>query len=280
MKLRHLVHCSVACLATILLAACGSQKAAVNTTSANTIPTSANRQNNLEAMLSNRLRVSNVTAKVKVRITLDGRSISTTGTLRMRRDDVIQISLVDPFVGITEIGRMEFSPTNVLIIDRFNKQYIDVPYADVAFLQRAGVDFSVLQSLFWNELFQPGQARPQLSGFVISNEGSGVQLACDAGLLHYLFLAFPDHGLLQRTTITSPSDPSARFTFNYDSFEAFETRQFPCDMTMSFQMGVREASLGFVLSNLRSNSDWPAHTPAPTKYTKADPEKIFRSLVK
>ena len=51
-------------------------------------------------------------------------------------------------------------------------------------------------------------------------------------------------------------------------------------MVMSFQMAGRAASLSFSLSNVRSNSDWQAHTPAPSKYRKADAEHIFRSLVK
>ena len=105
-------------------------------------------------------------------------------------------------------------------------------------------------------------------------------LSCDAGPLHYQFLTFPSETLLQQTTITSPSDRSARFTFDYDKFEPYEKRTFPREMTMSFQLGQREASLSFSLSSLRSNDDWQAHTPAPKKYTKADPEKIFRALVK
>ena len=32
----------------------------------------------------------------------------------MRYDNVIQITLVDPFFGITEVGRVELSPDNVL----------------------------------------------------------------------------------------------------------------------------------------------------------------------
>ena len=141
--------CSFLLLALLLLTACGSQKKVIEPPlDGPTMTLTFNADRHMKSLMDNRLSVENVTAKVRVRVAMGDRSISTTGTLRMRRNDVIQISLVDPLVGIAEVGRMEFTPTNVLIIDRFNKQYIDVPYAEVSFLQRANVDFNTLQSLF------------------------------------------------------------------------------------------------------------------------------------
>jgi len=267
-------------LTLLLLTACGSQKIAVKQTTSLPAATAFSEQNHMKTMLGNRLSVSNVTAKVKVSVSLGERTISTTGTLRMRRDDVIQISLVDPLIGIAEVGRMEFSRDRVLIIDRFNKQYIDVPYAEVSFLQRANIDFNTLQSLFWNELFEPGKAIPVAADFQFTDQTPTVFIDYKDRMLDYRFTTSTLTNTLSRTTITSPSDRTAKFSFDYSDFEQFDSRPFPRDMKMTFQMGQREASLAFSLSNVRSNSDWQAHTPAPSKYTKADAEKIFRSLVK
>jgi len=267
-------------LTLLLLTACGSQKSAVKQTTSLPAATAFPEQNHMKTMLGNRLSVSNVTAKVKVSVSLGERTISTTGTLRMRRDDVIQISLVDPLIGIAEVGRMEFSRDRVLIIDRFNKQYIDVPYAEVSFLQRANIDFNTLQSLFWNELFEPGKAIPVAADFQFTDQTPTVFIDYKDRMLDYRFTTSTLTNTLSRTTITSPSDRTAKFSFDYSDFEQFDSRPFPRDMKMTFQMGQREASLAFSLSNVRSNSDWQAHTPAPSKYTKADAEKIFRSLVK
>lgn len=267
-------------LTLLLLTACGSQKSAVKQTTSLPAATAFSEQNHMKTMLGNRLTVSNVTAKVKVSVSLGERTISTTGTLRMRRDDVIQISLVDPLIGIAEVGRMEFSRDRVLIIDRFNKQYIDVPYAEVSFLQRANIDFNTLQSLFWNELFEPGKSTPVAADFQFTDQTPTVFIDYKDRMLDYRFTTSTLTNTLSRTTITSPSDRTAKFSFDYSDFEQFDSRPFPRDMKMTFQMGQREASLAFSLSNVRSNSDWQAHTPAPSKYTKADAEKIFRSLVK
>lgn len=93
----------------------------------------------------------NYTAKVKVNIMMNNQSVSTTGSLRMRWNDVIQISLVDPLLGIAEVGRMEFSPEDVLIIDRVNKQYVKETYASLSSLAKTDLSYAYVQALFWAE---------------------------------------------------------------------------------------------------------------------------------
>jgi hypothetical protein len=240
----------------------------------------------LDHAAANRLKETSIVSKVKVAMEMDGKSISTSGTLRMKRDDVIQISLVDPLVGIAEILRMEFTKTHVLIIDRFNKQYIDVPYKDVSFLQRANVDFNTLQSLFWNEVFQPGKSKPQSSAFQLQTntdsldaKATKVELTCKDNMLNYLFAINPETTELQSTVIADNSDKTAQFAFDYSQFASFGGRTFPRSMRMSFVMGRRKASLAFSLNSLKANSDWETRTNVPKKYKQADPEKIFHSLI-
>ena len=93
----------------------------------------------------------NYTAKVNVKLMTNGKSISTNGSLKMRWNDVIQISLVDPLFGIKEIGRMEFSRDNVLVIDRINMQYMDESYASLSKLTKTELTYEYVQALFWSE---------------------------------------------------------------------------------------------------------------------------------
>lgn len=97
----------------------------------------------------------NYTAKVKVNLKMNTQSVSTTGSLRMRWNDVIQISLVDPLLGIAEVGRMEFSPTDVLIIDRINKQYVKETYESLSSLAKTDLSYAYVQALFWSESQKP-----------------------------------------------------------------------------------------------------------------------------
>ncbi len=91
------------------------------------------------------------TAKVKAKVTAGGESISTSGSLKMRWDDVIQLSLVDPIFGITEVGRLEFSADNVLVIDRINKQYCQETYEKITSLTKQPISFETVQTLVWQQ---------------------------------------------------------------------------------------------------------------------------------
>ena len=94
---------------------------------------------------------TNFTSKVRVTITQEGKDVTTSGNLRMRYGDVIQLTLVDPLLGIAEIGRLELSPDKVLIIDRVNKRYVDTNYEEFSALKSRNIDFNTIQEFFWQE---------------------------------------------------------------------------------------------------------------------------------
>lgn len=93
-----------------------------------------------------------LTARIRATVTMDGKDISTSGTLRMRQDDVILLSLLDPILGITEVGRVEMSQNDFLVIDRLNKRYVKARYDEVQFLRQKGIGFSEIQEHVWNEV--------------------------------------------------------------------------------------------------------------------------------
>ena len=95
-----------------------------------------------------------VTSKIKLNLSVGGQDLSLSGNLKMKRDEVIRLQLVA--LGLIEAGRIELTPDYMLVMDRINKQYIKVAYSDVDFLRESGLNFHSLQSLFWDELFEPG----------------------------------------------------------------------------------------------------------------------------
>lgn len=56
-------------------------------------------------------------------IKMGSKDISVPGSLKMRKDEVIRLQLFIPILG-TEVGRLEFTPDYVLIVDRLHKEYI------------------------------------------------------------------------------------------------------------------------------------------------------------
>lgn len=94
---------------------------------------------------------TNFTSKVRVTLVQNGKDVTTNGTLRMRYDDVIQLTLVDPVLGMMEVGRLELSPDNVLILDRVNKRYVSTSYEDFTALKTRNISFKEIQDFFWKE---------------------------------------------------------------------------------------------------------------------------------
>lgn len=278
-NIRHTLYATAAIAAALLLlSACGSQKQLVSHDTPATTTTDV--ASHVAAVLANQSTQQNLTAKVKVEVVADGQHTSTSGTLRMKRDDVIQLILVDPLLGALELGRMEFTRTRVLIIDKINRQYIDVPYSDVSFLARAGIDFHMLQALFWNQLFTTGTDRVEASHFKLTTHDGQADLTRTDHMLAYRFTTQQATALITQTEITGTNDDTYRFDFKYADFTRFEGRPFPKDMTMEFYIGNTPASLSLSLSQIRNSSDWIARSTPSSKYTKADPERILKMLVK
>ena len=98
-----------------------------------------------------------ICSKVRVKIVYDGdKEMSTNGQLKMKWNDVIQISLVDPLLGVMEVGKMEISTDSVLVIDRVNKRYISESYTKLSALAGTTITFDTVQDLFWEQVQKTG----------------------------------------------------------------------------------------------------------------------------
>ena len=148
-------------LLVLTLASCHSSKKAMKDkndktkpTTTITTPTTSTKKPDRQDPDPNKMKVAagtNFTSKVRVTITQEGKDVTTSGNLRMRYGDVIQLTLVDPLLGIAEIGRLELSPDKVLIIDRVNKRYVDTNYEEFSALKSRNIDFNTIQEFFWQE---------------------------------------------------------------------------------------------------------------------------------
>jgi len=93
--------------------------------------------------------IKNVTAKLDVSVKTKSDDIDVDGRLYMRYDEIIRITIV-PY-GIMEAARLEFTPNDVILIDRINKQYVKASYAELPFMSEKNITFKVLQQRFWDD---------------------------------------------------------------------------------------------------------------------------------
>lgn len=78
-----------------------------------------------------------------------GKEVTVGGTLRMKRDDVIQLNATYIF-GI-QVGTMEISRDSVLIVSRATKQYAVFDYQELSALFGRTLTFEDMQNIFWGE---------------------------------------------------------------------------------------------------------------------------------
>ena len=130
----------------------------------------------LKKVVDNQVYAKNVVGDMTFNIQMGSKDVSVPGSLHMRRDEVIRLQLFIPLLG-TEVGRLEFTPGRVLLVDRMHKEYIEADYNQLDFLKNNGLNFYSLQALFWNELLVPGQKGVVEADFPKFNvDGTSVKL--------------------------------------------------------------------------------------------------------
>jgi len=222
-----------------------------------------------------------LTAKAKVELTMGDKDISLSGNLRMKRGDVIQISMSFPIVG--EVCRMEFTKNEVLIVDRINARFVKVPYDKVDFLRSANLDYNVLESIFWNEVFYPGttDVNSKLGEYTVASSGSHTLLSLTtAPKLDYSFLTISESGLVDRTTV-SPKNSSdkSNLVCIYSNFVKYTEGKFPSSFKVTFAGDQQTYALDFDLSSISNDSKWTTRTTLSSKYKQMDADVLLKSLI-
>lgn len=236
----------------------------------------------LEKVVSNTADWNALTAKMTVDLNLNGKSTGKVGgTLRIKRGEVIQISLA-PFLGI-EVGRAEISPDGMLVIDRVNKRYVQVSFDELRKLTNVNLDFHVLEALFLNEMFLPG--KPYLTSrdkslFDWDIEQAGVILSAKKSkMFSYRFFTDAPEGRLMQSRIALTGS-AYTLNWNYDKFEPLKQSAFPTYMYVSFEGAKKPSDVTFQLSRLTLQANWEAHTDVSKKYQKVELDELIKILVK
>lgn len=236
----------------------------------------------VESILLNAAGHSALTAKMALTLNLDGKNDTrVNGTLRIKKGEVIQLSIA-PFLGI-EVARAEISPSGILVIDRMNKRYVQVSFADLGTLLKVDWSYHTLQALFLNELFIPGKLQltsKDVSAFKVEQLPAGIWLDVKkAKRFRYRFLTEAPDGLLLTSRIELGGTPYG-LNWDYADFQPLGEKRFPSVMNLLLNGGKKPVKVAFKLSRLSTNSDWEPHTQVSDKYEKVELEDLIKVLLK
>ncbi len=278
--------------AALLLASCGTSKSTTGTSTSGTessVSSNAGVQNldYLRKVYDNEVYSQNISSKIKFTLTAGSKDVSVSGSLKMRKDEVIRIQLTP--LGIMEAGRIEFTKDYVLIMDRINKQYIKADYSQVDFLQENGLDFYALQALFWNSLYVPGTQKitdSSLKNFtVVSNDALKNNLvSLKKGNMDYVWETDKTSGQIKAVNVTyNDNSGSTEFGCTYDSFKSLGTKNFPTDITLNLHSdaikGNNTLSMKIAISSMDTSDDWETYTDVSSKYKQVSVQDIMNKIM-
>ena len=258
-------------------------------TTANTQPTAPSDKvmvattDYLKKVIDNRVTAKNIVSDMTFNIKVGSKDITVPGALRMRRDEVIRLQLFVPLLG-TEVGRLEFSPNRVLIVDRLHKEYIEADYTQLDFLKNNDLNFYSLQALFWNQLAVPGKNTIEASDFQqFSVSDKNVRLVKDNMNYNWTTAA---NGQIVMTNISYATAKSgaSSLLWMYSDFRPLGVSQFPAHQDFTFSTSaskqLKTVKVSLDLDNVKDKGDWDVKTEVSSKYKKVEAADILGKLLK
>ena len=264
-------------------AACGTHRKAVKETPTAVVNADTlKKQAFLQQVTDNAQHARFITSKIKFSVEVGARQMTLTGNLKMKRDDVIRLQLMA--FGFVEAGRLEFTKEYVLIMDRINKLYLKVPYAQVDFLRNSHIDFFVLQSLFWNELFQPGKMKvtdESLKSYKTEVGNDDTIIAMEDGKLSYRWLAENGTARVKMANIMYSDKFRGNYQLNwdYEDFQISSRKYFPMGHKISFTTPEKEIKLGMIFNYLGNDENWEPRTEVSSKYRQVTIDEILHRFM-
>lgn len=207
------------------------------------------------AVNDNRCGLNQITGKMSLSLRYGEKSVGVSGNIKMKRNDVIQLSL--QFLGMMEIGRVEMTQDYMLILNRHGKQYMKASYADIPYFKQNGISFYTFQSLFWNELFCLGgnDKAPTAKSFTEEQKDENILLCNESKQVALQFLVSVLSGALQQTTIAPTNSPTT-LQWNYNEWTNVSNKSFPSNMTLKANYKSTAIEANFKLSRLRTDEKW------------------------
>lgn len=265
----------------LLIVSCKSSKYVEKLPVATTVET-VQQHEFLQKVSENSQDQKFITSKIKFQVQVGPQDLTLTGNLKMKRDDVIRLQLMA--FGFVEAGRLEFTKDYVLIMDRINKQYLKTSYESLAFLRNSGINFYTLQSLFWNELFQPGTDKlteEQLDSYLTNMTTNDVVISYEKDKLSYRWLADKPNALIKMANVMYKDKyrGMTQLNWDYEDFEVVGKKQFPKNNKVVFTTPTKEVKINMTLNYIGNESDWETRTEVSGRYKEVLVDEILRRFM-
>lgn len=218
-----------------------------------------------------------LSGNVRLSADIDGKSLSARGTIRIKGNEGVQIGVMA--LGLMEIACLEFLPSNLRVINKIEKEYSEISYSDVYFLQRTGIDYDLLESVLLNRFFSPDgkPAAEALKDGVVEAGADTITVTFPEykGLVYKFFFDRATSNLVQSEGIYRSG---AKVVCSYQDFEDLDGTPFPSVISLSLGGVGKVAKLRLELRNVNSGMFDFSPRKVSSSYEKLDASSFMKSL--
>ena len=235
--------------------------------------------NLFEDVLTKELKYTTFSSKMSMSFSTGRRVLNSKATLRIVRDEAIQLSL-QPVFGI-EMFRLYMQPDCIIILDRMNKRYVQESIDDIKKQFPVGFDFYTLQSLFTNALFIPEQSNISTNdykNFKYSKSSDNYLLSArdKKSNIDYSFCVNGNDQITLAQMYMLNKDYSLDWV--YDEFVLTGNLFFPHKMQVLATTEKRKIDTSMSLSSISLNEPLSLDSSIPASYAKVDLNEVIKLL--
>ena len=232
-----------------------------------------------EDVLIKEINFTTFSSKMNMSFSTGRRVLNSRATLRIVRDEAIQLSL-QPVFGI-EMFRLYVQPDCFIILDRMNKRYVHESIDDIKKQFPIGFDFYTLQSLFTNALFIPEQTTISTSDykkFKYSKSSDNYLLSArdKKSKIDYSFFVNGNDQITLAQMYMSVRNYA--LDWSYNEFVLTDNMFFPLEMEILARTEKRKIDTSMSLSSISLNQPLTLDSSIPSSYDKVELEELIKLL--
>jgi len=208
-------------------------------------------------------------------------STTANAQLRIIKDQIIQLSLRIPILGI-EVARISITPEQIIIIDRNNKRYVSESMQTLkANTSSFDFDFYSLQALFTNQIFIAGKSSISQGDYNSFNWSEGkffVKLKnTDNQGINYDFTSDFTNRIIQTEMYKDKEEVNMNWLYK-DFGLTSNNRLFPMKMEMQLTVPEDLITLNLTFNNVDIDTDFKLDTTIPNNYQPIEIEQIIKLM--
>ena len=214
-------------------------------------------------------------SKMTLSIVGKGNSFSVNGSLRIRKDSAIMIS-VQPFLGM-EVARVFITQDSIMLIDRMHKRYFKSGFNEVVKKSDIGLNYNVFQAIFTESLFAYDNPQAPLSDFKEGKVGDLTMLQYSKEGVMQEFIVNDEYRVQQASIMSEKT--SYTLHWSYAKFNALENGSFfPHQIKFQASDGKNPKNLDVDYKKVELDKKLVFDSSVPSSYEKVSLEDILSML--